>query len=293
MTWGFAGAMTTTDSALVELRHEIDTIDDQLHDLLLRRAEVVTRVARVKAGRHGTFQPGREAVILRRLAARHQGPLPLAPLVRMWRELLSATARLQGDLTVAVYAPPEDRGLWDVARDHFGSTTPFHPVREPVQAVRAVVDDTATLAVVPWPDSEDRQPWWRTLLTEDAKTPRVVARLPFLERGGGRDGPPALAIARTEPEPTGDDHTLVSIALVEPISRGRIKDALATSGLPPFAFWSAYEPEGADRVLQLVEIVGFVPADDPRLRQLLALLGGAGRMVRPIGGFALPLVDRG
>jgi chorismate mutase len=59
---------------LTALRAELDGIDDALHDLLMRRAGVVERVAR--AGKRGALRPGREAVIIRRLLGRHHGGLP-------------------------------------------------------------------------------------------------------------------------------------------------------------------------------------------------------------------------
>ena len=37
------------------------------------------------------LRPGREALILRRLVARHRGPFSRAVLVRLWRELISGT----------------------------------------------------------------------------------------------------------------------------------------------------------------------------------------------------------
>ena len=38
----------TNDLSLDDLRREIDEIDDQLHDLLMRRTEIVGRVGAVK-----------------------------------------------------------------------------------------------------------------------------------------------------------------------------------------------------------------------------------------------------
>ena len=62
---------------LAELRAEVDRLDDALHDLLMQRAEVVTRIAALGAqGKKIAFRPGREAEIVRRLLARHQGSLP-------------------------------------------------------------------------------------------------------------------------------------------------------------------------------------------------------------------------
>ena len=170
--------MTAQHTSLDGLRREIDQIDDQIHDLIMHRVEVVRRIGSLKGDDGISLRPAREAMILRRLAARHDGSLPLPVLLRMWRELLSGTTRVQGPFAVAVYAPEDRRGFWDIARDHFGSFTPMTAVNTPVAAVRAVSEGSATVGIVPWPEEEERDPWWRYLLGEDQTTPRIVARLP-------------------------------------------------------------------------------------------------------------------
>ena len=105
--------MSDTPSDLEELRRRIDEIDDRLQDLLIERMEIVARVGAHKrsAGGVAAHQPAREAEIIRRLVSRNHGGLPPATLVRMWRELLAATTRLQGAFTIAVYAAAGSAGL--------------------------------------------------------------------------------------------------------------------------------------------------------------------------------------
>ena len=89
------------EDALAALRSEIDHLDDQLHDLVMRRADVVATLAasRVKGGA-SPLRPGREAMILRRLLARHQGALPGGAVVRLWREIFGASSAMQGGFAV-------------------------------------------------------------------------------------------------------------------------------------------------------------------------------------------------
>src|SRR5690242_13173321 len=111
-------AMATNTSALDDLRRRIDQIDDQLHDLIMQRAEVVQSIARAKQrGGIATVRPGREARLLRRLLERHRGPFPRAVLVRLWRELISGSISLQGEFAVAVQTPGAAPDYWDLARD--------------------------------------------------------------------------------------------------------------------------------------------------------------------------------
>lgn len=273
---------------LDRLRREIDTIDGALHDLIMRRAEVVRTIGQIKASQTVALSPSREAQILRRLTARHQGPLPVAVVVRMWRELLAGTTGMQRPFSIAVVVPDHDRSLWDLARDHFGSTTPITATATPMQAISAVSERSAGIAVVPWPDSEDRQPWWPALRGDDAQVPRVVARLPVTQAHEGGDGPVALALGCLAHEPTGDDVSLLAVELDGAVSRGRLKQVMQANGLAATAFWTA-KPVGEQRLVQLVEIDGFVGDDDPRLGALVAGLEGPALSARPIGGFARPI----
>src|ERR1700720_4772180 len=130
--------MRATPSDLAELRHRLDEIDDKVHDLLIERAEIISMVAASKRdGRPAAFQPAREAEIIRRLVGRHRGDFPVATLVRMWREMLAATVRLQSPFAVAVFAPADRPSFWDLARDHYGSNTPMSAFGTVDQVIRA------------------------------------------------------------------------------------------------------------------------------------------------------------
>ena len=62
-------APDTEAHSLAALRAEIDRMDDALHDLLMRRAEVVAQVGALHAKGRVPLRPGREASIVRRLLA--------------------------------------------------------------------------------------------------------------------------------------------------------------------------------------------------------------------------------
>src|SRR6516225_10492028 len=102
--------MSVNPSDLKGLRRRLDETDDKLQDLLIDRAQIVSLVAASKKdGNRPAYQPAREAEIIRRLVGRHRGALPVATLVRMWREMLAATVRLQSHFGVAVFTPPEQQ----------------------------------------------------------------------------------------------------------------------------------------------------------------------------------------
>lgn len=277
--------------SLDDLRREIDAIDDSLHDLIMRRTAVVERVRDTK-GDGVRLRPAREAAILRRLNARHEGHFPLAVLLRIWREILGATVRLQGPFSLAVHGGAEDerRDCRRLAREEYGAFTPSTVYSTGGQVFRAVYDGTASVGILPLPREDDAEPWWPFLAGTDARTPRIVARPPFGGPASPSDGAmEALAIARLDHAPSGDDRSYVIMETTEAVSRGGLKDELAGAGLESLFITSWRDgPEGGGW-LHLAEVAGFVAPDDARLDALRGTEGGARRYAYAVGGYAVPI----
>lgn len=289
--------MPSSSTPIADLRREIDEIDTALHDLVMRRAEVAARIGAAKNGGQGEavpadggsfIRPGREAMILRRLVARHHGPLPAAVVVQLWRELMSALLRLQAPIAVAVYVPEQYPGFWDLARDHFGSHTPATAHETPSQVLSMLFDGPANVAVLPLPQQDDNDPWWRHLLRRDG--PRIVARLPFGD-GGTQRGPAveALAVGRVAAEETGRDRTLFVLETSAEISRSALSTSLKAASLE-VTLLHGWQDDLINPTtwLHLVEVEGFVQVDDPRLAKLAKRRSEIMRHVWPLGGYAVP-----
>lgn len=285
--------MSTPEPTIDALRQEIDAVDDAIHDLLIRRTEIAQRIGGMKDTTRGIIRPGREAAILRRLCERHTGSLPKGVLVRLWREMIGALTRLQGPLSIAVYAPDDRRLLWDITRDHYGSFTPITPVNTPFAAIRAVCDGTATVGVVPYPTDGETDPWWRFLSASDAKLPRVVARLPFCPRSNGlSESIDGLALAMTPLEATTEDRTLISVEITGDISRGRLKEGLESAGLQVFGIAGTLIPGSPDVVLHLVDVASFIAPEDGRLDTVAKHFAPLFPRIAVIGGYATPIQPR-
>jgi chorismate mutase / prephenate dehydratase len=280
--------MATRPSNLDDLRRRIDEIDDQLHDLVIRRAEVIEEIAGTKK-RDGipTIRPGREALILRRLVQRHRGRFSRAVLVRLWRELLSGTIAMQGNFAVGVYMPRSTPDYWDLARDQYGSHTPMLAFHSASEMLRALGDGRVAVGVLPMPAEGESAPWWPLLTASGAAVPQVIARLPFAGTGNARaDGGEAVVIGHGEVDTTGADRSFLALEIGGELSRARLIGALNDAGLVVTLF-AAHEPDGAS-VLHLVEIDDLVPPGDPRLAKALQPLGDRVTRVAHLGGYARP-----
>jgi len=284
--------MPRPSRTLEELRREIDRIDDAIHDLIMRRADLISEIALAKRGagaaEGGYLRPGREAVVLRRLLARHRGLFPKPALVRLWREIISAPLALQGAFSVAVFAPKEAPGYFDLARDHYGSFASMSVHDTPGQVIRALGEGRAILGVLPAFTEEDRDPWWRHLARVGERVPSVIARLPVAPGGNARgDGLAALVVGPDVAEATGSDRSCVVFEVEGEPSRARLGAELGKAGLTPRFLQSWSEGEGGRRLI-LVELDGFLEKDDPRLASFAGAGGGDIRRFFRIGGYALP-----
>lgn len=285
--------MSAESSKLEKVRHSIDNVDDVLHDALLQRADLVAEVQIAKAGSGDVapaMRPAREATILRRIAARHQSDLPLPVVFRIWREIINAATAMQGPISVAVCAPEKSVGYWDLARNHFGASTPMSLHVAPSVVMRQVVERPGTVGILPEPQYEEPTPWW-ILLTSEARgglVPRIIWRLPFFSSVSGRfEQLSALAVACISPEPTGDDVTIAAFECAGDVSRGRLLEALQAQGMNGQLI-ATHEGAMANSRLHLIQIDTFVAEQDPRFETLLESMNGLLRAV-VLGAYPTPI----
>ncbi|MBT4906569.1 MAG: chorismate mutase [Rhodospirillaceae bacterium] len=282
--------MSPAPDDLAALRREIDSIDEQLHDLLMRRGEVVSEIGRRKTvDGQVTFRPAREAQLLHRLLARHQGDLSHASIVRLWREIIAASIRIQGQLTVG-YCPIEGHGsALRLANGHFGFDTPTVRFESASHVVSAVHRGEVSVGLVPLPEAADTPGWWADV--RDATDVYVVARLPWFDdtAAGAGASVGASVLARGIPEESGDDHSLLMFTCPKPVSRARVGEVCGTNGLEITAQAVTDDPHAAGERIHIVELDGFIDADDDRTQAVAVTLEASN--VRLLGAFARPFVS--
>lgn len=175
--------------SLNELRQEIDSIDAQVHSLLMQRGDIIDRLIAVKQTQEvgSAFRPAREADMMRRLVQRHHGILPLDTVESIWRVIIATFTYVQAPFSVHVDQSLGESAMRDSARFHFGFTVPYVPHFSASAAVEAVARSKGDLALVS--ATSGTTPWWLAL--EATGVPKIIARLPFIERA---DHPAALPV---------------------------------------------------------------------------------------------------
>ncbi len=182
--------------SLADLRRELDRIDAAMHALLIERGETIDRLIEVKKTQEtgSAFRPAREAEMMRRLAERHHGSLPLDTVESIWRVIISTFTYVQAPFSVHADLSAGDASMRDSARFHFGFTVPFVPHMGAASVVEAVTESRGDLGLVPAFAIAGAGPWWAALEFDSA--PKIVARLPFVERHDHPAAMPVFVVSR-------------------------------------------------------------------------------------------------
>jgi chorismate mutase len=197
--------------SLADLRAEIDRIDEAMHKLLLERSDIIGRLISVKKTSESgsAFRPSREADMMRRLVERHRGILPLETAESIWRVIIATFTYVQSPYRVHADLSAGEAAMRDSARFHFGFTVPFTGERDAAAVVAAVGGSKGDLGLVATATPSGGRAWWQAL--EDANAPKIIARLPFVERAGHPAGLAVFAIARPHPDAIVTDVAMWSV----------------------------------------------------------------------------------
>jgi len=145
---------------LEALRQRIDSVDEQLQELISERARCVLEVARVKLahlkeGEDVTYyRPEREAQILRKVMSGNSGPLKSEEMARLFREIMSACLALEQPVRVA-YLGPEGTFTQQAALKHFGHSAVAVSLPAIDDVFREVASGAANYGVVPVENSTE------------------------------------------------------------------------------------------------------------------------------------------
>jgi chorismate mutase len=262
---------------LAALRAEIDRLDEDMHRLLMERGAIIDRLIAAKGtGESGqAFRPGREAAMMRALAERHRGLLPLDTVEGIWRVIIATFTFVQAPFAVHADVSGGDAPMRDSARFHFGFTVPFAPRPSAAAVIAAVAGSRGDLGIFRLDQGASAGAWWRALAGE--KSPKVIARLPFIERPDHPAGTPVFVVAKPLAEAAVRDVVLYAARF----ERWREAARPALSEIGGEAIASAGEPGGLS---VLVALPGSVAPD--ALEKALRVAGASLASLDEVGSHA-------
>ena len=183
---------------LHKLRDAIDQIDAEILQLIAHRMTLSDEVIAAKNG-EAAFRPGREAALVRRLAAMESDMAP-AVLLGIWRQIMAASLTRQNkDVTFAVHQAALPAAIW-----HMGSALTARHCDD-FDAVLALLD-TARCRYGLVPATTDDT----ALAQAICATPKIyiMARTPLFPIPTVT---PAYILADYLPDESGDDISLFAV----------------------------------------------------------------------------------
>ena len=202
--------------------------------------------------------------MMRRLVQRHRGILPLDTVESIWRVIISTFTYVQAPFSVHADVSVGESAMRDSARFHFGFTVPYVSHFSAPAAVEAVAKSKGDLALVSATSS--RTPWWIALEANGA--PKIIARLPFVERADHPAALPVFVVSR-----------VADSAMVTEVEMWSVRvsgwNAETARALSPLAEIVAVPDTAFDGAALLVSVAG-----DSSLEKIKAALIEAGASVR-------------
>ena len=131
---------------------------------------------------------------MRALAERHGGLLPLDTVEGIWRVIIATFTYVQAPYAVHADISGGDAPMRDSSRFHFGFTVPFLSHPSAAAVIEAVAESRGDLGIFRLDQGASSGAWWRILTEPDS--PKIIARLPFIERPGHPAGTPVFVISK-------------------------------------------------------------------------------------------------
>ncbi|HET6466542.1 MAG TPA: prephenate dehydratase [Nitrospiria bacterium] len=141
--------------SIAEFRQQIDKLDEQILNLLNKRAKIVMQIGKLKkVNLSDLHAPAREMEIYERLSRLNKGPFPKEALRAVYREIISASLSLEGPLKVA-YLGPKATFTHLASQRQFGFSASYVPANSIKDVFSEVERGRADYGVVPIENSTE------------------------------------------------------------------------------------------------------------------------------------------
>ncbi len=265
-----------------DIQKQIETIDIELYNLLMRRTELVKQQPELMKIEN---IPGQEALGVRRILRYHDGDFPKDMVAKIWREIVCVSASLNQRLRVAVFGEDSNDSLIRCVHEHFGSYIDFDVFGSFNQVFNEVSSGEARFAVIPCDNHEmNLKPWWMSLASNPAGAGlNIVAKLPFLRSKNSIPEEEVYIVAPSPTNPCGNDNSLLGIETDEDVSSSSICEILTSLGFNGVKVLLSTSVENAK--FSLVDVKGYIKAGDKRLQDISEMF----KNLNLVGVYANPI----
>ncbi|MDX1949297.1 MAG: chorismate mutase [Rickettsiales bacterium] len=211
--------ITQNKLSLDQLRKEIDSIDSEIFNLLLKRLSVVKKVGELKKSNQknrSIIRPAREASMVRNIynKAKKEGLNENISIgfAYLWRQIISVSVNFE-EATNICYNKNNKCGL-NKAKEYLGIFSEYKDCNSDEEVFTRLENQTSNIAIFSTKPNQENfeKPWW-LLLSEKYYNISIFAGFPFFKKQNENEIDlekiskqiSLVALSNITPEPSGRD----------------------------------------------------------------------------------------
>lgn len=193
---------------LLKYRTEIDTIDQEIIDLLDKRIEIVKNVGKYKASKQDKFfiKSAREADMIRNLIKKTDQKIHKATIFLIWRKIITYANILEQNITIGLLNSENDPHHQHYIKEYYNDFIDIKNYDNNNNLILDINKNKIQLAIFP----AKNKSWWIDLAQQDNKF-NIFAKIPFIKHKENNKDSELFIAAIKEPEKSYNDKTLLII----------------------------------------------------------------------------------
>lgn len=133
---------------LLNLRNNIDHIDQQILQLLKQRSLLIPQVKQIKASHNQKIAFAREQQMYNNFLQADAGLYNNTAIQKIWREIIGATLKIEESINIGVYSKNNLHSIFELTKDHFGVSANIVKYKSASLLKQHLLNKTLNCAVV-------------------------------------------------------------------------------------------------------------------------------------------------
>lgn len=261
------------EASLNQCRSEINTIDEQILDLLSKRIRVVEKVREIKEEKQEKFfiKSGREGDMMKDLLKKADKLLPPSTIISIWRKIITSSNMLEQSLKIALHNPKNSCHFDFLLREYYSELVPIITHDSVNNIVSEIEKNNAQIAIFEIPqiseEINNNEEWWINLANNKSGL-KVFAQIPAAKYKNNENQIKLAALAIKEVEKSKEDNSLFCIELDKSISRAQLQNSLKECNIKAKIIKTSYLKQVNDIVFYLIETEGFYDEESDEIANL-------------------------
>lgn len=267
----------TAFEALLDLRCEIDEIDEKLISLLIQRMSVIEKVGVLKKSNQEKFfiRANREADMIKTLVKKSGDILPKSTVINIWRKIITTANMHEQPLQIAICNPQNIAAFNYLTKDYYSELVPLLNFDSANNTILTLEKNEAQIAIFALPKLDDeekkedvKETWWISL-ANNKKGLKIFAKIPFFEFDDAKknnDQIKLVAVAAKEPEKSSSDSSFLYVEAAKEISKNQILSALKEQNLSAKILKIARLRQIEGMIFYFIELDGFYLEEDQPIK---------------------------